>query len=302
MKKNDNNFLAKKRNSNLIRFVVVVGVLFSVGILYLSLRNKSEHNPIAATQAEASEIPTWWYQKYFGVAVCDKSFCQPKEDSDKDKLTNAQEFYFHTNPVIADTNSNGLNDGQDVAAGFDPSKPGKVSFDEAASDDSILGESLLFDSEIKSTIQEMVDTSKITIPAAPKVVFNITQNNAQAGISEYLATLDNETAGSFSVVSLEEITARISNREDVSRFKPVLTDLLDKLKSMPVPSDALVLHGYNYVFWEMILQLVDLPAQEQLEDVNDPVGGLWYERTRTATELYRRMGIEENRLISKFKL
>src|SRR3989344_4819843 len=81
----------------------------------------------------ASAIPGWWYSDYFGASTCDGGSCAPEADPDEDKLTNEQEYFYHSNPLTPDSNQNGATDGADVAAGFDPSRPGQVTFEELES-------------------------------------------------------------------------------------------------------------------------------------------------------------------------
>lgn len=48
------------------------------------------------------------------------------KDSDHDGLSDADEVRYHTNPLKADTDGDGFSDGTEVAKGFDPNGPGKL--------------------------------------------------------------------------------------------------------------------------------------------------------------------------------
>src|SRR6266566_1533167 len=112
---------SRYKRTALILVTALTVVFFVLGIGFW--KHKS-HQPIKAaeTQSTASAIPGWWYQQYFGKSVCDNPVCQPDADPDHDGLTNAQEFYYHTDPLNAHTMKDKLSDGQLVAAGFDPSR------------------------------------------------------------------------------------------------------------------------------------------------------------------------------------
>ncbi len=57
-----------------------------------------------------------WEKKYFG---CDKCV-NPVWDEDSDGLNNIQEFIFGSNPLVADSNGNGIGDQAEVQAGKNP--------------------------------------------------------------------------------------------------------------------------------------------------------------------------------------
>ncbi|MBX4191661.1 MAG: hypothetical protein KW804_02590, partial [Candidatus Doudnabacteria bacterium] len=145
-----------KRKNNFFKWkylVIVMLVFVSTTALYFGLKQKMNKQAIVSGIGTSDDqTPGWWLQKYFSSSTCTTIACEPGSDPDNDKLTNAQEFYYHSNPLNPNTIGDPLNDGQLVAQGFDPSRPGKISFEEAASDDSILYESIVFEEDIKKMV------------------------------------------------------------------------------------------------------------------------------------------------------
>jgi len=60
-------------------------------------------------------LPDLWEQAHFGDLDENAS-----GDSDNDDLTNLQEYQLGLNPILADTDGDGINDGAEVAQGRDP--------------------------------------------------------------------------------------------------------------------------------------------------------------------------------------
>ena len=66
--------------------------------------------------SDGNGLPDWWELKYFGAIGQD-----PNADPDGDGLTNLQEYAMGTNPLLADTDGDGVPDGLD-AFPLDPSR------------------------------------------------------------------------------------------------------------------------------------------------------------------------------------
>jgi hypothetical protein len=167
-------------------FVILIAVTTTAFVLHK--KDSKSTTSVAVPTAYASELPGWWLKDNFGSSVCDSDNCKADTDPDLDKLTNAQEFYYHSNPVVKDTNKNGLSDGEDVAQGFDPSKPGKVTFEEASSDDSIVGESLVFDKDIKKMFAEEISPDKVKIPEPDPSLVKISEDDSKQAVAAYVKT------------------------------------------------------------------------------------------------------------------
>lgn len=59
---------------------------------------------------DSDGLPDWWEQKYAKNLA-------PAVDTDDDGLTNLEEYTNNTNPLVADTDADGLSDGEEVSAG-----------------------------------------------------------------------------------------------------------------------------------------------------------------------------------------
>ncbi|MDP4000761.1 MAG: hypothetical protein Q8P83_00775 [bacterium] len=243
-------------------------------------------------------LPGWWYAEYFGISICDQDNCKSDADPDNDKLTNAQEFYYRSNPINRDTNNNGLTDGEDVAQNYDPSKPGKVSFDEAASDENILGESLLFNSDIKEIINELVDPNSRRLPEINEDELNITSDNSKEAAVKYLEEANgtiNEIFPSDLDNYLESAFLR-QDQEKINTLKYNAAEGTIALKKLAVPSNLLQLHKYYLGLLELLPKVVSAPSQSALLDETDPAGNYWYDQTQSFAVLLSKIEIENKRL------
>ena len=184
-------FAVKKRKTSSYLAAGFLFVLLAVGIGVAVFNSPKPENNIAdIPQAQASEIPGWWLKDYFGASVCEQDNCRPAADPDNDKLTNAQEFFYHSHPFKKDTNGNGLTDGEDVENNYDPGRPGKVTFEEAVSDDEVVGESILLDQDIKKVIQDLTSMEDVKAPLINEAELTITGENSKQGVIDYLNKTD----------------------------------------------------------------------------------------------------------------
>ena len=258
---------------------------------------------VAMPQTVSTEIPGWWYKDYFGASICDKDNCRPESDPDKDKLTNAQEFYYHSDPTMPDTNKNGLNDGEDVAQGFDPSKPGKVTFEEAASDDSIVGESLVFNSDIKKMINDSVDPNKVKLNLISDAEINISQDNSKKAISDYLKASDEVGKkyfpGDISKFVNDAMTS--GNEAQIADLKLRLEKTLIDFKALKVPTNLVQLHKYAIAYLQLLPSVVSVPSDSVLADESNAAGNLWYDQTQAFFVAYQKMELESNAIKQKYQ-
>lgn len=91
------------------------GALEDVRLLASTLRADEVLN---AFSSDGDTLPDWWEMKHFGnLAPVDTG---DDDTGGADGLTNRQEYERNTNPAQRDTDNDGLADGDEVAAGFNP--------------------------------------------------------------------------------------------------------------------------------------------------------------------------------------
>lgn len=149
MDKADNSFdlHASPRKSKFVRFAAIAIILLLLiggGVYgYFKFFNKTSTSGSAAeilkksNSPVASVITDEWRQKYFNSASCvDVSVCGDDADPDHDGLTNAQEFKALTDPNNADSDKDGIADGDEVNIfHYNPQNSitsGNIKYDDAA--------------------------------------------------------------------------------------------------------------------------------------------------------------------------
>lgn len=287
--------LAVLPSAILILAVSVAGWLFN--------RDQTKDKLLEIPEAVASDLPGWWYDDYFGASVCDSERCKPNADPDEDKLTNAQEFYYHTNPLNVDTNANGLTDGEDVAAGYDPSKPGKMTFEEAASDDQVVLESLVFDSDVKKLLNEEVSPDKAWFPTINEQELNVTQDNSLEALKKFEQDSSDAVNRYFpkdrQTFIADAIQSQSRARLDDLKLRAAKT-LID-LKKVAVPSDALQLHKYGLMIFMLLPSVIDPPAENIFNDEYNAASNLWYDQARAFMFLPQKIDVETEKLNAKLR-
>lgn len=297
--------ISKHSNQRQIKKVAVACAFVLVAVLGTAffLFKKDNKTKVAATspipQAQAAEIPGWWFKDYFGSSVCQKDNCRPEADPDNDGLTNAQEFYYHSNPLNRDTNSDQLTDGQDVAQGIDPSKPGKVTFAQAASDDTIVGESLVFDTDIRNLIADSVNPDKVLLPLPDIKEIKIASASTKQTISDYFKNTSSIIALNFPNDLQVAIESAISSSDEatIDDIKLRAAKTAIALAQVSVPSDAVRYHQYLLATFKTIPLVVNMPSSNTLNDQTNTVSNLWYDNTQAFMVLLQKMELETKRLI-----
>lgn len=299
--------IEKSGNKKTVRilFTAVMAVIFilGTGVILFNNSKKPKRQAIAETAASSDSIPGWWYQQYFSSSVCDKDSCQLKADPDKDGLTNAQEFYYHTDPLKAFTVKDKLSDGQLVAAGFDPSRAGHMTFDQVTSEDNLLGESLVFNQDIKKLINESVDISKVALPVVSDAEIKMTHNNSKESIQAYL----DGTKKIYSQYFPNDFSSYISNamglkdETQISNTKSRMIKAYADLTKVPVPDDFIQIQKFSLAFLKVLPDILDVPNQDVLLDEYNQAGNSWYEKTQAAFSLYQKITLETKRLQDKYK-
>jgi hypothetical protein len=282
----------KKYMRYFVTALFAVILVFGLGsIIYKQIHKPSKASDTA--QVDLSQIPGWWYQQYFGSSVCDKDACKPDADPDKDGLTNAQEYYYHTEPLNAFTAKDTLNDGKLVAAGFDPSQPGRKTFDEVSTPENLLGESLVFSQDIKQMVAESNDINKVSLPLVQDDELQIIQDQNADTYKTYITKLESTINKYFRQSDLAGIktTLNSGNDAEVSDIKIKSSLLATELKSIPVPQSFLMFHKYNIALFQLLSEILPVP-----QDTSGVAGNVWYDKVQAFLAIQQKLDFEQQRM------
>lgn len=298
-------FSQNRIKSAVLVFASLVVLGSATGLIIKLLPNSK---PQAASQQldvqSVDAIPGWWYQEHFGLSVCEQDKCQLTADPDTDKLTNAQEYFYNSDPNNADTNANGNTDGEDVAFGYAPNKPGKTTFEQAGSDDNIVGESLLFNDEVKDVIVGMTDLSKTVLPEVKDSELVIINENSQKLFIDYMLALDQvsqkfyKSADQYAGLS-EQVTQQ--NKAVTEELKITALQVASEYKKVPVPSDALQFHKYQIALWQLIPTVVDQPLDSDSDVLYDSSMNKWFDSAQAMIALNQKIVVELMKLRTKYE-
>jgi hypothetical protein len=285
--------------SAILVFVCLIGLagVYSSVMMFFN----QDENKAALNEEESkilSQIPSWWYSQYFKTLTCEIDACQDGSDPDHDGLTNAQEFYYRSDPTNNDTNKNGTNDGDDVAKDIDPSLEGNVTFDYAASDENIFGESLVFNTDIKKMINEMVDPNKVILPGIEDKELKISQDNSPEAIAKYFTEAMTiisrdlpKDPGAFIGSAIQS-----ANENSIQQMRVASTRLIIDMKNLEVPREALNFHKYIIIIFSLIPDVMVQPPPEVLNDEYNEQGNAWYEKARAYASVMQKLDLEVRRL------
>ena len=271
-----------------------MGIVLIAGLggLLFNFLTKPHVTKIAETQAVDTTIPGWWLKQYFGASVCDKDLCKPSQDPDNDKLTNAQEFYYHTDPLNAYTVKDPLNDGQLVAQGFDPSRPGHMSFDDVASEENIIGESLVYEDDIKQLIAQTQDINKVNIPLVADTDLKIDYSNTTESFHNYLSDLQMKVNKYFSPADAAAYTANLqSDTGSVDGLISKAGLLASDLKTMTVPMKFLSFHKDYIALYQLMPDV--LAGQVSPDDG-------WFDKAEAFLAVQQKLNFEKALLDKQF--
>jgi hypothetical protein len=294
-----NNIIKLKPKITITIVIIFITALSLTVFLYKS--NKAVVSGIE-TPSVQKEIPGWWYDDHFGSSVCEKDICKNDSDPDKDGLTNQQEFYYHSNPVKADTNGNGLDDGEDVSQNFDPSRPGKITFEQVASDDNIVGESLAFGDDIKKIVSDLTKPKEFDLTSISESTFNISQNNTKENLVSYLKNTNN-IYGKYipgGIDSLDSLLAE-HDQDTIDSLKLKSAQVYSELLKIEVPLEAVNLHKYELGFIKLIPRIVEVPSEEDINDLSNTKANAWYDDVKMFTSIKQKSDLELYRLSTKYE-
>lgn len=277
---------------------LVILILVSGGILLFKHDQNRSATVVKSPDVLAADMPGWWYKQYFNSSVCEAASCKPESDPDNDKLTNAQEFYYRSNPVMADTNSNGKNDGQDVALGIDPSKPGDMTFEEAGSEDEIFGESMVYADTIKSEFAKTMNPNNVPIKLADDSQVKIIDNNSNEAKIDYLVAINATVTKYFDSGTAEYVKNVVSSQDPdgIADIQMRSGKIYQDLRKIEVPSSVVSLHKYLLRYFELLGQVVRAPSMEAIQNTYDPTANLWSDNIKEFMVLLDRVKVEQKRL------
>ena len=288
--------IAKVRSKLRPLIMVILVMVFVLGSGLLIYDKFFKTSKISGTQTTTDPgIPGWWYEKYFGQSICDFDECRPEADPDADKLNNSQEYYYKTDPLNFRTAGDELNDGELVAAGIDPSQPGRMSFEESASDENIIGESLVFDSDIKKLVAESSDISKVNLPLVADDELTILYDIQSEDVyMEYFEELRTKTNRYFSQTEIAEITAILQDGygSDVSMIQIKAKKLSVELKTVAVPELMVNFHKYNIAFYQLLADVIGTPSPNNINQ--------WYDKAQAFLAVQQKMSLEKQLLSKQF--
>jgi hypothetical protein len=275
-------------------FVTTLLVVIFVGGAGIAIYKKIHKPKVQAAitetvQLDLTKIPGWWSQQYFGTAACEKETCQPGNDPDKDKLNNLQEYFYHTDPLNPNTAKDTLNDGELVAAGFDPSKPGRVTFEEMITPENLMGESLVFDKDIQQLVADANDISKVNLPLVKddeiKINYSETEENYKAYSSEIHDAFDRY----FPAQDMNSLLQVIQSGSDteIIDLKLKAEALSVELKTISVPIRLLTFHKYNIAMFQLISEILPAPT-----DYSGAASDIWFEKVQQFLAVSQRLNFE----------
>jgi hypothetical protein len=280
-------------------FISVVAVVFVIGSVWVMYhkQNKKPALTLEPPKALASDLPGWWYEEYFGSSICDKEYCITDKDPDNDKLTNGQEYFYKTNPLVADTNGNGKSDGEDVANNIDPSKEKEMTFEQSASDEEILGESLVFQEDVISEINNTIDPNRVVLKEIPDSSIRIVEDSESA-LKKYIDDAQrvmNNHIVFFTAEGVEE-AIKTNDVEEINRLKEESKGTHAELIQIEVPKTYVQLHKYMLRNFELLPIVIVQPQSGILFDEYDVYSNYWTDAVQQFMVNFDRMNAELNKL------
>jgi hypothetical protein len=283
---------------------IMVAVFVGGSAVMLFNKDKKAAQQIAPPEVLAAEMPGWWYKDYFGSSICEHENCKSESDPDNDKLNNSQEFFYNSSPVLADSNGNGKNDGEDVAGGFDPSKPGNITFEESVSDDSIFGESILFSEDIKTEYLKTLNPNTVNIPLVEDSELIVNPDHSNEAMLDYVSDMAKTVSKYFTQDKAEYVAAAV-NSNDLERLEDVklrAAQVSSDLKKVTVPPDFVKMHKYTIAFFDLLQIVIYVPSQDTITNLTDPFANRWYDSTQAFFLVSQNMNQELIRLKSVYNI
>ena len=283
----------------LLVFVVVVGIgggAMGVNSFFKNRSSDAATVELKVQTGEYGDLPSWWLDDYFGASVCQGTDCEYNADPDSDGLTNGQEYYYKSDPTKSDTNANGKKDGEDVAANIHPSKPGNVTFEDAASDDNIVSEGLAFEENIASELNKELDIRNVAIQVVPDSALDIEYSETREVFDSYSDSFERLIDQHFPKSSMSDIAETLEKGSDIDAMTIASNAqfMAIELRKMKVPSKLVNFHKYNIVFYQTLYELMSLNSSAA--DMGNPEGDLWFDKAQSLYAIMQKLNFEKQRL------
>jgi len=193
---------------NLRAFIIYPVIFFVAFVFFYTVLNFSSlwaqvqgfFAPPQAEQVLGSDSAEYykWISNYF-YAVTDPTLLDPNNDIDKDGLTNYDEFILRTNPIVADSDGDGYNDGMEAINSYNPWGAGRMTNTQK---------------DLASKLNSILINNRISYDAQPPT------NGIVAGATT--AKYDLDRAGTLSIPKLK-ISVPLIFPKDTSSFDTDLT-------------------------------------------------------------------------------
>lgn len=287
---------ATKQKLVLSLLVVILVSAVGVGIKNMFFPQRVQQASVLELPTR-EEIPGWWYKDYFGSSVCELDICADEADPDGDKLTNAQEFYYRTDPFKTHTvEDKDWNDGELVARGLDPSRPGRMTFDEVGEEDNVILESLVYDNDLKQLVAEANDISKVNIPEVPDARLQITHTNTNETYQTYLREFGATVNKYFTLEDAKQIKLMLETPEsDIGNLPVRATMLAMDLEKIRVPTIFVTFHKHNISFYNLLAKILIVPATGSLKETD-----IWYDNVQAFLAVQQKLDFEKQVLAKQF--
>lgn len=188
-------------------------------------------------------------------------------DDDSDKLSNAEEIIWGSNPKISDTDNDGYQDGDEIRNGYDPllSGVGKGRLQERAR--FTLSQKYFLWLRNQKNIQNPVLEQKLVreflsqnknfdLPVVSTSEIKILESSDTGAFKKYLGDILNIAALPESYVKLSQ-KASDGDGKSVNDASKFITENKNKLSAMMVPQPAIEIHKKYLAIFKFLGQMVD---------------------------------------------
>lgn len=266
----------KALNRPKIAFLAVCAgllILSAVGYYYYFQRSSQQNSGSEAGKNQNAtgslEMADVWLAKYFTAEeLKNPQISGPEADPDKDGLNNYQEFLHGTKPKSPDSDSDGQDDGFEVANATNPlfseSSSTAAFIDPGKTVNELVDQLALQGMDNEAEIKKMLNADRpLVVPAIPDSQIKIVENSPQVE-QDYL--LQSSAAMKvFNDGTLSDLFGTIFNTTSEEQLKPfaeMVDKIIDDLRAILVPRSQAANHKSAIVFFEAFKPIIE--AQRKL--------------------------------------